>query len=173
MLFSPNSNKQQQWAFSGFYKESARQLTRFSPLPERAHYFDDPSSLLYDTRLELRLNFDHILDDPVNRARFPDPYRSYDNFQLQTPLTGAVNLAIKRVRRNYKTAIPQFYRRENGPGQLQLLLPLCLTRPDHADLALAVYRQGQVYVIVTNLPLDMAINNARLIARPDMEWLRP
>ena len=64
--------------------------------------------------------------------------------------------------------LPQYHR-----GQLQLLLPLCLSRPEQADLALVVVKVEQVYRGSTVLTLDMAYNNARLIARPDTEWLDP
>jgi hypothetical protein len=42
-----------------------------------------------------------------------------------------------------------------------------------ADLALSVDRVGDVYRAATVLTLDMAYNNARLIARPDRGWLEP
>lgn len=74
----------------------------------------------------------------------------------------------QRVYRNYKTAIPQFHR-----GEIQLLLPLCLERPDRADLALVVSRVGDCYRGDTVLTLQMAYNNARLLTRPDREWLTP
>jgi hypothetical protein len=36
-----------------------------------------------------------------------------------------------------------------------------------------VERENDVYRANTCLTLDMAINNARLIAKPDDEWSRP
>jgi hypothetical protein len=91
-----------------------------------------------------------------------------DNFQLRIALEGAIDHAVKRIQRNYKTAIPQYYQ-----GRLQLLLPLCMTNKTKADLALVAYRQGDVYLASTVLTLDMAYNNARLLTRPDSEWLQP
>ncbi len=91
-----------------------------------------------------------------------------NEFAIRSALDGAISAAKRRVRRNYKTAIPQFHR-----GRLQLLLPLCLIRPDRADLALVVARENRVYRASTVLTLDMAYNNARLVARPDTEWLDP
>jgi len=81
----------------------------------------------------------------------------------------------KRVYRNYKTAVPQFYRDKGGAGCMQLLLPLCLEDPGKADLALAIEKNeaGNAYRGSTVLTLDMAYNNARLLARPDTEWLQP
>ena len=153
------------WYFIGWRKSSDRDLMRFSKLPEIANYFQDPTELIYDTRLDLRVNLDHIIDD--NIARFPAQLQSIDKSQLSVMLGGTIEDAKKRVRRNYKTAIPQYY-----DGKIQLLLPLCLTSKTDADLALVVERGNNVYRASTCLTLDMAINNARLIAKPDDEWLK-
>jgi hypothetical protein len=53
-----------------------------------------------------------------------------------------------------------------------LLLPLCLNTKAKADLALVIEKENGVYRASTCLTLDMAINNARLIAKPDDEWLK-
>ena len=71
---------------------------------------------------------------------------------------------------NYKTAVPQYYR-----GRIQLLIPICLVSESTPDLALVVSKNdaGTQYLGHTCLTLDMAYNNARLIARPDSAWLKP
>ena len=48
-----------------------------------------------------------------------------------------------------------------------------MTSPSQVDLALTVSREGDVYLASTVLTLDMAYNNARLVARPDSDWLTP
>jgi len=154
------------WHFTGWKRKGEFELTRFSTLPDMAHYFDDPTALVLDRRKEIRINVEHIIDE--NRERFPEPYRSMDTYQLQTFLKGAVDNAKERVRRSYKTAVPQYYR-----GRVQMLLPLCLSRPGIADLALVVEDHGAFYRASTCLTLDMAYNNARQIARPDRDWLQP
>lgn len=159
-------DKPQLWHFHAWRRKGEHDLTRFSALPQMAHYFDDPSSLVLDVRNELRVNVEHIISD--NKTRFPDPYRSMPDYQLQTFLKGAIDNAKERARRNYKTAIPQYYN-----GKVQLLLPLCLTQPDLADLALVVDRFDSFYRVSTCLTLDMAYNNARQLARPDRDWLKP
>ena len=164
-LFQKNrKTNAQQWFFVGWRKHSERDLMKFSSLPDVANYFDDPSDLLYDTSLELRLNIDHIIDD--NLSRFPASYQTMDKYQVGTILQGTIDDAKRRIRRNYKTAVPQYYN-----GKIQLLLPLCLTSKANADLALVVEKENDVYRASTCLTLDMAINNARLIAKPDNEWL--
>uniref|UniRef100_A0A7C4LR06 DUF3825 domain-containing protein n=1 Tax=Schlesneria paludicola TaxID=360056 RepID=A0A7C4LR06_9PLAN len=159
-------DRPQSWHFHAWRRQGEYDLTRFSALPDMAHYFDDPSGLVLDTRKELRVNVEHVISE--NRERFPEPYSTMPEYQLQTFLKGAIDNAKQRVRRNYKTAIPQYYR-----GRIQLLLPLCLTAPDAADLALVVDNHDTFYRAATCLTLDMAYNNARQLARPDREWLVP
>jgi hypothetical protein len=160
------ANAGQPWHFQGWFRKGQFEMTRFSQLPEMAHYFDDPKCLVLDNRKELRANIEHIITD--NRERFPEPYRAMDNYALQTFLRGSIDNARERVRRNYKAAIPQYYR-----GRIQLLLPLCISNPNVADLAVVVEDYGAFYRASTCLTLDMAYNNARQLARPDRDWLQP
>ncbi len=151
--------------FKGWRKSSDRDLSKFSKLAEVATYITEPKDLIYDVALELRVNIDHIIQD--NRDRFPQPFNELPNHLLSNLLSGTIDDAKRRVRRNYKTAIPQYYN-----GKLQLLLPLCFQSKAKADLALVVEKECGSYRASTCLTLDMAINNARLIAKPDDEWLK-
>lgn len=156
----------QPWFFKGWFRKGQWELNKFPELPDLPSYFDDPSCLVLDTRRDFRVNVEHIIED--SKERFPEPYRSMDNFGLQTFLKGAIDNAKERVRRNYKTAIPQYYK-----GQVQLLLPLCFSNPQRADLALVVERHSTFYRASTCLTLDMAYNNARQLTKPDRDWLQP
>lgn len=133
--------------------------------PLKANYFSKPELLVFDWHLPIDVQFDHILDDSRNRNRLPQSFLEKDN--KVCILTGAIELMKKRVAANYKLAIPQYY--EN---KLQLLLPLCLDTDDqHPNLALAVSKLDTCYQGHTCLTLDMAYNNARLIAKPESNWL--
>lgn len=156
----------QPWFFKDWFRKGRWELNNFPELPDIAHYFEDTASLVFDTRKELRVNVEHIIEE--NKSRFPEQYRVMDNYTLLTFLKGAIDNAKERVRRNYKTAIPQYYN-----GQIQLLLPLCLGNPNKADLALVVERYSTFYRASTCLTLDMAYNNARQITKPDRDWLQP
>jgi hypothetical protein len=167
-LFELNRNPgPRPWYFKGWFRRGAWELTKFAELPELAQYFDDPACLVLDPRKEIRINLEHILAD-TPRERFPEPYRSMSDYALQTVLQGAIDNAKERVRRSYKAAIPQFYR-----DGVQLLLPLCLADSERADLALVVERHGGFYRAATCLTLETARNNARQLARPDGDWLKP
>jgi hypothetical protein len=154
------------WHFSKFARKGQWELNRIPSLPEMAHYFDDPSHLVFDSRKELRPNVEHIIED--NRDRFPEHLKSMSSFALQNIVKGAIESAVERAKRNYKTAIPQYF-----GGNIQLLLPLSITEATKADLALVVERFDTFYRASTCLTLDMAYNNARQLARPDRDWLQP
>lgn len=93
---------------------------------------------------------------------------------LTTRFNNALNIALSRVAWNYKTAIPVYFATEHN---LSLLLPLALEKSDVIDVALVCEHklnkeQGvNNYVGRTIFTLQMAYNNARLITRPDSDWL--
>lgn len=154
------------WHFWRFSRKGEGDLNRFNALPEMPHYFEDPSVLVFDTRKAVRINVEHVVAD--NLDRFPPELKGMSAYGLQNIVKGAIDSAIERVKRNYKTAIPQYYQ-----GSIQLLLPLSLTDPSKADLALVVEKFSDFYRASTCLTLDMAYNNARQLARPDRDWLAP
>lgn len=166
-LFSKNTLPDKEpWRFVKFCRKGEYELSKFKALPDIATYFEDPSVLVFDGRLDFRVNIQHIIEE--NRERFPEPFKSMNDYALQTLLKGAIDNAKERIHRNYKVAVPQYYK-----DQIQLLIPICLTKPNVADMALLVQKHEGVYRGATCLTLDMAYNNARQLARPDREWLNP
>lgn len=89
--------------------------------------------------------------------------------RIQNRLKDSIELAKKRVSRNYKTAIPSYYPKRNS---MSLMLPLCLTDEEVPDIALVVEQtasgnyQGQ-----TILTLAQAYIDARLLCQLNSEWL--
>ncbi|OAV64244.1 hypothetical protein Barb6XT_02880 [Bacteroidales bacterium Barb6XT] len=84
-------------------------------------------------------------------------------------LDDAVELALKRIDWNFKTAIPMYFPTNN---KMSLLLPLALVNDDKVDVALVVERMPSGnYLGHTILPLSWAYSNARLVTRPDSGWL--
>lgn len=132
--------------------------------PERANYFENPELLLFDWHYPIDIQYKHILDDDRNKSRLPESFLKSSN--MVTILNGAIDTMKKRVSANYKLAIPQYY-----DNKIQLLLPLCLCDDNVPDVAIAVTKKDQCYQGHTCLTLDMAYNNARLIAKPDSSWL--
>lgn len=90
--------------------------------------------------------------------------------KLQERFRTAIDLTRNRVLWNYKTAIPTYYPKSD---RITLLLPLCLVNEDKVDLALVVSKGDGGYLAETIYPLDWAYKCARLICRPDSDWLTP
>lgn len=89
--------------------------------------------------------------------------------RIMNRVKDAVALATKRTAWNFKTAVPTYYPKLK---KLQLLLPICLLCDDRTDMALVVEKTPSgKYLGHTMLPLDWAYRNARLVCRPDSDWL--
>lgn len=170
MQFCENTNPSIDcyWYFNRFFRRGEGEVRRYAELPEMAFYWADPAKLVFDPRKKLVVNAEHIIQD--NKDRFPEPYSSMSDYNLQIIIDGSVKAAKERLRRNYKIAVPQYF---ITTGTIQLLIPLCLSAPDIADLAIVVEDYGTIYRASTCLTLDQAMNNARLLARPDRDWLNP
>ncbi|WP_293576274.1 DUF3825 domain-containing protein [Prevotella sp.] len=126
-------------------------------------FVDDPSALPKQKREEYyRSMADAIYAD--------DDWKQF----VTTRFRNAVTVALARVAWNYKTAIPVYY---PTAKKLQLLLPLALEDKKRIDVALVcnhVYKPEERvnnYEGRTIFTLQMAYNNARLITRPDSDWL--
>ena len=90
---------------------------------------------------------------------------------MRNYLRGAIENLIPKIRRNYKTAIPVYYVAE---GRMQLLLPFHSS--NGTDISCFLVERddtSRCYSIKTILDMDQAYFSARLITRPDKEWLNP
>jgi hypothetical protein len=197
MVFTKNRNPgMQPFYYAGFCVAGAKGLGKrivelFNPLPQAAHYFNNPSDLLYYPVNEPSVDWEHIIVDNV--ARLPQEFLSEelridvdklpdsgglqdrlksDHFTLRritARLKESLEVALKRTRWNYKTAIPMYY---PAKDKLTLLLPLSLMNEEKVDVALVVERMANGnFLGHTILSLKDAYSNARLIARPDSDWL--
>ncbi len=157
------------WTLFGFANSyDVRKSGNFTTLPDSAWYYEDPTELFFDCRIKtMDIDYDHILNEDIDRL--PEVLQK-NHFLALNQLKAQVDSTRERARRNYKLAIPHWY--EN---RVQLLMPLNLVEPGKADLALVIEKDpaAQVYLARTILSLDMAYMDARLIARPDREWLDP
>ncbi len=88
---------------------------------------------------------------------------------LQDTLDGAIKRTLKRVRRNYKLAVPCFYPKRN---KMSMMLPLSFSASGNPELVLVCERTTSGnYLGQTILTLSMAYVDARLICQPGSEWL--
>ncbi|MFL0248433.1 DUF3825 domain-containing protein [Candidatus Clostridium stratigraminis] len=161
-------NSTQDWMLSRFYTEKDKALSVFKVLPDIAEYCENPSDLIFDKRLDIRIDYEHIVDE--NLQRFTEiGLPNYDEHALEALLESQAKKAVAKVKRNYKVAIPQYYADRNSTNpRIQLLLPLCFAVAGKADLALVISKEGQTYIGKTILHLDWAYMNSRRIVTPDV-----
>ena len=169
MAFEKNTNVgRQPWYLKSFFSGSVPKEFADLALPERANYFARPEELIYDYHLPIRVDVDHVFREE-NFERFPENIRkTYSSNVLRNLFNGAVIETERKLASNYKLAIPQYYN-----GNIQLLVPIDLENKGQADLALAMFNAKDCYSARTCLTLEMAYNNARLIVKPESEWLHP
>jgi len=155
------------WWWHGFFTEDEGPMRDVDELPVPADYLGDPSLLVISPSEVERMRIDtrHILVEHIDR--FPARLRS-DPELARKVFEGEIHELPARIRRNYRLAVPQYYRRD-----IQLLLPLCLGgAAGRADLALVVERTATgARRAGTIVGIDYAYEQARVVARPEAGWL--
>lgn len=169
--------------------------------PSRALYFLDGNILFEPNISKLSVDYDHIITE--HPSRLPEEWirralngsierienetvRQYDkrigeiissdeeatNF-LQTTLKHAIEISLMRCEWNYKTAIPYYDPNSKGIGWF---LPLCVRSKGglvpFAALVVTKQKSGR-YQGQTIYRLSWAYRCARLVCRPDSDWLSP
>lgn len=130
---------------------------------EGFNFIDDVESLPKLQKKEYYQNLAKAIYDDEDWLQF-----------LTTRIRNALDIALSRVAWNYKTAIPVYYVEKR---KMSLLLPLALEKKGVIDVALVCEHKVDEtsgvnnYVGHTIFTLKMAYNDARLITRPDSDWL--
>lgn len=156
----------QKWYCKGFKDEyELASLDIDVDFPERADYFKDTTLLVFDWHCKIHVNYGHILNDLNTLKRLPDFIKNSER-PLES-LKGYIDTAIQRVTANYKLAVPHYYQ-----DKIQLMIPLCFSKDNTPDVALVLdKRNGNHYQARTCLTMEMAYMDARLIAKPESNWL--
>lgn len=166
------------------------------PLP--AKYYDSTLQLVYDiTKPIASINWSHIVDnckrlpldfledncpiDMIKSSKGPDggidfkmlaqkiKFNSQTYRRFQNRIQDAIDHSLKRVEWNFKTAIPIYFSTDTT---ISLLLPLSLSgETNKIDAALVLESDQTAYIAHTVYTLKMAYAHARLITRPDSDWL--
>lgn len=136
--------------------------------PALATFFTNITDVVFDPKLEVQTDDIHIIDD--NFDRIPAAYQGMKKTQVFALFQAAIEFARIMAKRNYKLIVPQYYM-----GKIQFLMPIYLSGEFSGppDFALVLEKMGNIYRGNTILTLDMAYQNARLIAKPDTTWLNP
>lgn len=152
------------WYLRGFADEVSPWLRYLSPLPDKPLYYMPQLGINYFPDWPIRVNVDHILCDPANVERLPQEIRTARNLPLL--LETAVELARRRAEVTPGLIAAQVYQQ-----RVQYLLPLCLLDMERPDIAMTLTVMDGYYLGITCLTLEMAYQNARLLARPTASWL--
>jgi hypothetical protein len=168
MPYSNSEDESKKWRLDSFSTEYQLSAMGIRELPKKAKNFNDINELVFNLDYEIVPQYNHIFDDENNNQRIPEIIRN--SHMKRTLFDAAIELAKKRIDENYKVAVPQYY-----GNKIQLLLPMYLTNPIKPDLALTLTRddEAKCYLGNTCITMEWAYNNARLIAKPNSDWLLP
>lgn len=164
------------WYLVGFFHDGERYFKeRFCSVPEMADYFTDIREVIYDRKLQIDVNINHIIDD--NIARFQQADYGEDKGLIHALMVAAIEKIKKKLSRNFKLAAPFYYHNtETDERKIQLLVPLYFPGASvRLALVLDKVKDSQrepYYMAITVLPVEWAYMNARLIVKPDPEWTK-
>jgi len=158
------------WVYKGCHASQDRQYRAVfgTSSPKLAWYSNDSRDYVFDTSYGLdKEAFDHLLERAKERAGLPN----VSDEVIRNYLRGAIENLIPKIMRNYKVAIPVYYVEEK---RMQLLLPFFSATPGDISSFLVEREDAHhCYRVKTIFDLDHAYFSARLITRPDKEWLNP
>lgn len=161
--YNNDVNVSNYWYFKGFLKSNDREfVTKCALKPDIATYFDDYNEVYFNSSLPIELNFDHFYDD--NLDRLPSELSTLDKSTARLVFTGFLDFAKKKIKRNDRIPVPQFYN-----GKITFLIPIVVFGKQTVIIALE--KINDVYVANTVLTLGMAYNCARLLNKPESNWL--
>ena len=159
------------WVFKGCYASNDKQYRSHfgNGAPDIAWYSTDSKDFIFDTSYLLdKDSFDHLFE----RAKERSGLSNASDEVVRNYLRGAIENLVPKIRRNYKIAIPVYYVEEK---RMQLLLPF-VSASDQNEVSCFLVERDDVnksYHLKTIFDLDQAYFSARLITRPDRDWLNP
>jgi hypothetical protein len=160
-----------EWVFRGCHAPNDDGYRKFFPQehPDIAWYSRDSRDFVFNTSYKLEKDtFDHLFDRAKERAGLPNA----SDEGIRNYLRGTIESLVPKIKRNYKIAIQVYYVKEK---RMQLLLPFPSASNKDEFSSFLVERDDSTdtYRLKTIFDLDQAYFSARLITRPDQEWLNP
>lgn len=151
------------WHFKSFILENDSKFISLSlPKPTIATYFEDYNELYYNPNYELVLNFNHIFGD--RNERLPEDFRVMPIEDARAIFNGFLERVKKRIKRNNRIPVPQYYK-----GKIMFLIPVKII--GGKTIIIACEKIGDTYKAHTTLTKSQAYNCARLITKPESNWL--
>ena len=138
----------------------------FSSIPLMATYTDNYQDFYFNPDYNIEINSDHILDDNWERI---SEVVGLPKLIIKTLLFGVLEETKKRIKRNMRLVVPQYYNDE-----IMYLMPIKLPINDDETVTMALSVQktntGQ-YRANTIFTKEMAYEKARLLMKPESNWL--
>lgn len=172
--FKPQPGKENidhsDWVYRGLLTPSSDTfIDRFNDkVPKLAWYTKDSRDFTYDLSYDLSQEYyDHVFF----RAKERTGMDNVPDSVVKSYLNGVLAGMVPKIKRNYKIAIPVYYIQEH---KMQLLLPFpAATGKSYSAFLIERDDERKRYFIKTILDMDHAFFAARLITRPDEDWLHP
>lgn len=162
-FYDPKNKNENYWYLKDFMKQNDRNFIALCDKnPETATYFEDYNELYFDPKIEINLNFDHFYDD--NFDRLPNSLTQLEKNIALMVFEGFLKHTIKRIKRNNRIPVPQFYN-----GKISFLIPIKVFNEE--IVVIAVEKINNQYRGNTVLSMGMAYNCARLLNKPESNWL--
>lgn len=169
-IFSKNiSDKKNKYYKEWYFKEwatssKAEKIFAHLPLPPYHNFLQSKEDVIFNSNYEITYNVEHILEE--NKDRFPESFRDIDEFSKVSQLSGTLDLTKRKISRDHRIAVPQYYNNELG-----FFLPMYFPN-EEKPIALAVAKKNNKYHVNTCLTLDMAYKNARVVGKVESSWLK-
>ncbi|MDR3215163.1 MAG: DUF3825 domain-containing protein [Bacilli bacterium] len=158
--YDVNSNY---WFFKEFILDNSRSFMDECNIKlEIATYFDDFNELYFNPNLDIVINFEHIYKD--NYERLPNELQSMEIEIAKYVFEGYLNFTKKKIMRNNRIPVPQFYK-----NKIMFLIPVRVF--DSKTIVIALEKINDTYRGNTILSVGMAYNCARLLYKPESDWL--
>lgn len=167
-LFEKNYRSDgQKWFLSGFFDKCEREImNNFAELPNLPTYTENYEDYYFNPNYNIVINADHILDDNWSRI---ERELGLDKSMVRALLKGVIEETKLRLKRNSRLAVPQFYF-----NKIMYLIPIKFPISDAKEvtMALAVEKTAtKQYRANTIFTKDMAYEKARLLMKPESNWL--
>lgn len=168
-LFGENSNKNasQKWYLVGFFDKCEREImNNFSEIPNLPTYTDNYEDYYFNPNYNIIINVDHILDDNWSRI---ENELGLSKTIVRALLIGVIEETKLRLKRNSRLAVPQFFN-----NKIMYLIPIKfpINENKYVTMALAVEKTNtNQYRANTIFTKDMAYEKARLLMKPESNWL--
>lgn len=142
-------------------------------MPTTIKFYKDAKELIFSGNirefdLENTNRLNHIIEE--RRHRFPEKYRDLKSDVLCSKIRASITTAIKMSEHDYKYFIPMYnFQRD----MIQFLVPIYLDNgiDEKPEVVAIIDNINSFYSINTIISLEDAYNNARLICKPDTNWL--